>query len=214
MKKYTHVLWDFNGTLIDDVQLNFDILNTMLNHYHKKPMQDIASYRSIFGFPVIDFYVEVGFDFEEVSFHDLAVEYTEAYRLGSTQCKAIKHSETILKYLAKKDIVCSIISAAQQDLLIKLVDNINLHPYFHQIMGLDSIYANSKVDLARKWLIDNKVNPNSCLFIGDTVHDFEVAQALGCDCVLSAQGHQSTEILLKCGVPVIENLLELNTIIL
>ncbi|MDR3625646.1 MAG: HAD hydrolase-like protein [Ignavibacteriaceae bacterium] len=44
------------------------------------------------------------------------------------------------------------------------------------------------------------------LLIGDTVHDFEVAQEIGADCLLIADGHQSHKKLSACGVPVLDNI--------
>jgi phosphoglycolate phosphatase len=42
--------------------------------------------------------------------------------------------------------------------------------------------------------------------VGDTLHDVEVAEALGISCVLIAQGHQSRERLDQAGVPVFADL--------
>jgi len=53
--------------------------------------------------------------------------------------------------------------------------------------------------MTRKGIID-------ALLIGDTVHDYEVAKALGVDCVLIPNGHQSREKLLLCNVPILDNI--------
>jgi len=44
------------------------------------------------------------------------------------------------------------------------------------------------------------------LLIGDTLHDYEVAQALKVDCLLIAKGHQSEAILRTSAVPVLEDI--------
>ncbi len=41
------------------------------------------------------------------------------------------------------------------------------------------------------------LNPERTLLIGDTLHDYDVAQALGCKCILVANGHQSRKRLLS-----------------
>ena len=53
----------------------------------------------------------------------------------------------------------------------------------------------SKADIAKKWFADHELNPDKAVFIGDTVHDYEVARAVGCDSILIADGHQSREVL-------------------
>ena len=50
--------------------------------------------------------------------------------------------------------------------------------------------------------------------IGDSVHDFEVAQALGVGCVLQSSGHQPPETLCRTGAPVVAGLREAAELIL
>ena len=57
------VLWDWNGTLLDDVELCENALNRLLQRYGYPQRYDHEQYRAIFGFPVEDYYVRAGFDF-------------------------------------------------------------------------------------------------------------------------------------------------------
>ena len=50
------VLWDWNGTLLDDVALCVDALNRLLRIYHYPQQYSLAQYREIFGFPIEDYY--------------------------------------------------------------------------------------------------------------------------------------------------------------
>ena len=75
------------------------------------------------------------------------------------------------------------------------------------MLGLGDIYANSKVDIGKAWI--KKVKPDRALLLGDTEHDYDVAQAIGADCVLIEGGHQPREKLEKCGVKVIKNAKEI-----
>jgi phosphoglycolate phosphatase len=45
--------------------------------------------------------------------------------------------------------------------------------------------------------------------IGDTMHDADVAKAMGIDCVLLDAGHQARHRLATRGVPVLDNLTSL-----
>ena len=47
---------------------------------------------------------------------------------------------------------------------------------------------------------------DEAVFIGDTLHDAEVAEEIGVDCLLVASGHQHPERLRSAGVPVAEDL--------
>ena len=50
------VIWDWNGTLLDDLQLCLRLLNEMLEEDGCPNRYDLAAYREIFGFPVVDYY--------------------------------------------------------------------------------------------------------------------------------------------------------------
>lgn len=45
------ILWDWNGTLLDDVTLCVDALNRLLARYGYPQRYDHDQYRAIFGFP-------------------------------------------------------------------------------------------------------------------------------------------------------------------
>jgi phosphoglycolate phosphatase len=97
-----------------------------------------------------------------------------------------------------------VLSASRTDLLLSQTDAFDVLKCFDRILGISDFYAGSKVDMAKDYIQTHHVEKG--LFIGDTVHDAEVAAAIGCDCILIARGHQSKETLFSCGVPVIEDI--------
>ena len=80
------ILWDWNGTLLDDVALCVDALNRLLERHGYTQRYDLASYREIFGFPIVDYYRRAGFDFAKDSFEDLAESYMADYIPASAAC--------------------------------------------------------------------------------------------------------------------------------
>jgi len=70
----------------------------------------------------------------------------------------------------------------------------DLEQYFNSILGLNNIYAKSKVDNAINYLKNTENNFDQIIFIGDTFHDYEVAQEIGADCVLVENGHQNLQV--------------------
>ncbi len=85
-----------------------------------------------------------------------------------------------------------------------------MRPYFDRLLGLDNIYARSKVEVGLAYLTELKQRgavPAQAIMIGDSVHDFEVAQALGVRCVLQTAGHQSAQQLRATGAPVVPDVL-------
>ena len=64
------------------------------------------------------------------------------------------------------------------------------------------------------WLAEQTVGPEDMVLIGDTLHDYDTAKAMGVPCTLCAIGHQSKEDLLTAGVPVVERFSQLESLLL
>jgi phosphoglycolate phosphatase len=202
--KYKHIIWDWNGTLLDDAWLCVEILNRMLERRGMKKTT-LAEYQMYFDFPVINYYIRLGFDFEKESFDDVAREYISAYESQRRRCRLQKGVIDIIKQFRAGGISQSVLSASQRSSLIKALEMFDLKKFFENIVGLDDYYAHSKVDAGRKLLKNLTVSRKEVLLIGDTTHDCEVARMLGADCLLLPVGHQSRQRLLATGEKVCDS---------
>ena len=202
---YKHIIWDWNGTLFNDVELSVDIINSLLAGMGIKILS-IEDYREIFTFPVKDYYEKAGVDFSRHSFETVGKQWIEEYERRRLEGKVYAGAEDVLKFIAGKGIEQSILSAYSQKTLVEIVSHFGLTGYFTHLSGLDNIYADSKIELGRNFIQMIGGGDGNVLLIGDTVHDFEVASEIGADCLLIADGHQSREKLLQCGVPVLKNI--------
>ncbi|MDE6864602.1 MAG: HAD family hydrolase [Eubacterium sp.] len=193
--KYEYVIWDWNGTLFNDVQISIDTMNKMLEVKEYPQRLDTDLYKSIFSFPVIDYYIKAGLDFEKHSFDELAQLFIDLYSEVQDSAKLFDGVRDILKYFNSLGLKQSVISVCEKERLYHQISLFDIEDYFDDVIGTDDNYAVSKADIAKKWFADHKLNPDKAVFIGDTVHDYEVARAVGCDCILIADGHQSREVL-------------------
>ena len=114
----------------------------------------------------------------------------------------------LLLHFKEKNIGQSILSAYHQDTLLKIIYHFNIKDFFSYIVGLDNIYATSKLELGKELMKKIGNGNGKVLLIGDTEHDCEVASEIGADCILVASVHQSKEKLLSCNVPVFDSLTE------
>jgi phosphoglycolate phosphatase len=203
-----YIFWDWNGTLLDDASICLSAMNAMLT---KRKMDTIHLdyYKEIFGFPVIEYYKSVGFDFKLESFESLSVEFTELYNSESGNALLMPETHKILSYFQQSGKRNVILSAMQQDMLLELVDLKGIKTYFTDILGIDNIYAHSKSSVGTEFVRAKGISPLEVLFIGDTLHDYEVAHDIGCKCILIANGHQSEDRLRSSGAKVIKSLSEL-----
>lgn len=202
-KHYSHLFWDWNGTLLDDVDWCIAQMNRMLAKRGIEPIAGRRQYGEIFDFPVIDYYKKAGFDLEAEPFEALAVEFIDLYHAKGSGPVLHPGAEKALAAVAEAGLCQVILSATDRENLSSQMKPFGIDKYFSEILGISDIYATGKVEIGLEYIRGNSV-PSGVL-IGDTVHDFEVAQRMGLDCVLVACGHQSRRRLEGCGVPVAEN---------
>jgi len=208
LSKYAHIVWDWNGTLLDDSAICVSILNEMLIRRRMKTVT-IEEYRRGFDFPVIDYYRKLGFDFVKESYDAIAREFIEAYDARRFTCSLQKHAREVVGAIAKTGLKQSILSAYQQPRLEEVVAYFDMRRYFTVLVGLDNDYAHSKIDNGRRLPQRLGCTSSELLLIGDTTHDHEVASAMGTDCILIVSGHQDRQRLERCGVTVLGCLAEM-----
>lgn len=209
--KYKNIVWDWNGTLLNDLEIGVTTLNDMLSRRALLPLTS-EYYRECFGFPVIHFYEKVGFDLNEESFHDLSVDFVKTYDKYATMLALNPHVFEVLYELQQLGMKQFVLSALREDLLQQMICDFGIAGYFDQVCGSDNIYAAGKIGRGKEMLINLNISSSDTLMVGDTIHDAEVAEALGFDCILFAGGHNSERRLLE-KAPVIYNLKELKEFI-
>ena len=206
MKK--SIIWDFNGTILDDRGICLQALNRMLDRRRLPPVSD-AEYLADFDFPVQHYYSLLGFDFAREPFSELAAEYMAIYQPASFRCTLRRDVLQILDSFRSAGYGQILLSATSRPFLLKQLRHFGLEPNFTAILGLDDIFGRSKLDMACRWFSEQRYQPEDLLLIGDTTHDFSVASALGCRCILLSGGHNARKRLEATGATVIDELRDL-----
>lgn len=196
------VIWDFNGTILDDLRISIDSADELLSRYGLQKIETLEKYYSVFGFPIKDYYERIGFDFTKYDYSILANEWVEIYlsKLSAASLRSgVKETAEKLKAAGIKQ---TILSMTKEDMLFSQVASLGIDDLFDEILGLNDIYAVSKLELARNWRASH---PNdNVIYVGDTVHDAESASVIGCRCLLIEGGHQSADTLSMLGYPIIK----------
>ena len=211
--KYKHIIWDWNGTLLNDAWLCVDVMNGVLSR-RNMPLLTLERYREIFDFPVIDYYKRLGFDFDRESFEVSGTEFIVEYEKRRHEVHLHLKTKQILRKVLTIGITQSLLSAYKQQTLDELTDFFGLHQFFIKVIGLDNHYAYGKIENGKRLMAelrggsDRSYSAEEVLFVGDTLHDHEVADVLGIDCLLISNGHHTREKLEKSGVPVLQTLSE------
>jgi phosphoglycolate phosphatase len=205
MTAIKQILWDWNGTLLDDTDLCIRCINTLLERRHM-PLVTRDYYRSIFTFPVIDYYKKLGFDFTRDPFELLSIEFVNEYNARSTTAPLFTGAKPVLASIQKQGIAQSVVSAMPQEKLVEQIKANGVYDYFDAIVGLDHIHATSKIATALDYVNRLSRHTTELLMIGDTYHDFEVAERIGCACILIDSGHQTIDPSKVKGATVVKNI--------
>ena len=195
LERYDHIVWDWNGTLLGDLEHNVRTMNTMLDSA-ALPQITIEDHRQYFRFPVVDYYKILGFDTSPDNFVLLCEEFNTRYNEGIANCELSPGIREVLIQLKIANKSQSILSATKQDALENAVKHFGLSDVFQYVFGIEDNMASSKLERGKE-LLERMHIPNAAtVLVGDTTHDLEVGNALGIDVILVDHGHQSLERLL------------------
>jgi phosphoglycolate phosphatase len=206
------IIWDWNGTIMNDLEIAIDAINVVLNR-HNLPSVTKEKYLDIFRFPVVDYYRDLGFNFSKVPFETIGKEFMNEYESLWKKTALQVGIESCFQNFRMRNHVQYVLSAASQDSLSRWISHFKVGHFFSDAAGLNNIYAAGKIEIGKELVQRKNINPKRTLLIGDTSHDAEVASALGCHCILLSHGHETHFRLRKTGFPVAKDSAELLTLV-
>jgi phosphoglycolate phosphatase-like HAD superfamily hydrolase len=202
-----HVVWDWNGTLLDDADLIISATSASFVAAGHGPVS-AADYRSHFVRPLRTFYERIlrrpvsereALDLD-ASFHD---QYLELVGDAVLRPDAIAALDSV----QQKTHGQSLLSMWPHEFLVPLVERLELAGYFVRIDGSQRGQA-GKTDALGHHLREVGVPPERVVMVGDSVDDAVAAANTGCQCVLVESGHSHADALRETGVPVVADLTE------
>jgi phosphoglycolate phosphatase len=211
MKNKKAIIWDWNGTLLNDIELCIECMNSILNE-RKLKLLDKISYRDIFTFPVKEYYEKAGFNFEDEPFEIPAMQFIDLYYGNLGTANLFPEVKRILQYFTNMGIHQSVLSAMEHKKLLLSLKEKDIYRFFENITGIEDHYAHSKVEIGKELLKKIPFLKEEIVLIGDTLHDLEVSKELEIDCVLVSNGHQSKERLVANNAIVINTLSKILTL--
>lgn len=186
----SHVIWDWNGTLLNDIDLMVEVIGELLDE-HSLPRINREQYCELFGFPIKNYYRALGFNFDTVTFEHLSDKFMAGYRRGLPSTELHTGMKELLGAIHHSKISQSVLSAAQEVYLEEQLKHFGIRHFFDHVYGLSDYHAAGKLERGMDLMQQAGLPKESTLLIGDTDHDLEVGQALGIEVLLLADGHQS-----------------------
>lgn len=200
-----NIFFDFNGTILDDTELCFDIESKMLTKYNLKQVS-LDFYLDNFMFPVKKYYELIGFDFNKLDYHQISEEFmSEYFSRFEKETKIYDGVEELFKKLKEDGYSLFVLSATEEKALKRQLEFLGILKYFDGIIGTKDNLAKGKIQFAKEYINHSEIDVNETIMIGDTLHDYEVSKELNIKPLLMTTGHNSKKLLSKTGALLFEN---------
>jgi phosphoglycolate phosphatase-like HAD superfamily hydrolase len=201
-----HLVWDWNGTLLDDLTLVVEATNASLALFGAEPTTADA-HRREFRRPVSAYYALVlGRALDDAEFGRLDQVFHTAYGDGLLACALTADAPAALAAWTGTQ---SLLSMWFHDELVPTVDRYGLTGHFVRVDGLRAtVGGGSKTPHLVAHLEALGLAGSECVLIGDSVDDSDAAEAVNARCVLYAGGFTDAERLYATGRPVAGTLAE------
>ena len=157
-RQVRHIIWDWNGTLLDDTAACVESINLMLGRRRLPPV-DVRRYRDHFVFPAKDYYVTLGFDFVKEDWDAVAREFHKFYRVASANSPLREGTVEMLTRMKQSDMPMSILSACESSLLDQMLRARGIRDVFVHVRGLSDLYAASKLAIGRILMPELNLSP-------------------------------------------------------
>lgn len=191
-----NIIFDFNGTILNDVKLSFDALNACnIKFLGKYTEISFDYYRNSFSFPVVPYYESLGYDFSKIDGDKLAEFFHMFYGAGWKNCDVFSDFLSAARELKNRGIKIFIITASYRPLIEEQLKYFGIADLFEYVIAIDNKLGGSKIDVAKEYFSKNPIDLSKTIMVGDTYHDVEVSRALNITPVLYTKGHNSVEFL-------------------
>ncbi len=206
MLKYKYIIWDWNGTLLNDIGASLESVNDMLAQRGLAPI-DIDYYKKCISVPIIGFYKKV-FDMEKEDYNLIIKQYNEGYLYHLKDSGLTNGAVEALELFKNNGAKQVLVSSSNNEQVCMNARKYGIIDFFDEILGSGDYFAGSKIERAKDYLYKNDALGNEVLVIGDLAHDAEMADILGADCILLTSGHEHPERLKNAGKPLVNDLFE------
>jgi phosphoglycolate phosphatase len=179
--KYKSLLFDWSGTLVDDLPPTLHATNEVLVSYGV-PAMNQEEFRSRFRLPYPEFYDEV---LPGVPIQDLEGIFRTSFKQSPVRVSVLPHAREMLAWCRENEVRCFILSSMDVGLFTAQAHDFELHHHF------EAIYAGviDKRHRIGDILLEHGLEPAKTAFVGDMVHDIETAHHGGVDSIAVATGY-------------------------
>ena len=201
-----HLVWDWNGTLVDDHTAVVEAINDALAKL-ALPAIDSDAFRTWFTRPVQRFYEQVaGRPIDPGEWRALDAAYHDSYGARVEELKLAPDARAALAAAKAAGLSQSLLSMWRHQDLVRLVERLGIGGFFVRVDGLRVPGGGAKTDHLVEHLAALGIEAAAALLVGDALDDLAAARAVGAGCVLYDGGTHHRHVLEATGAPVVDTL--------
>jgi phosphoglycolate phosphatase-like HAD superfamily hydrolase len=201
-----HLVWDWNGTLLDDNHAVMAGVNAVCAAFGRDAIE-LDYWRSIYRRPLTDCYTDLlRRALSEQDWAEIDRFYHDTYRELLHTCRLAPGVPDELHRWRAAGRSQSLLSMWFHHELVPLVTELQLAELFGRIDGLRiAVGGGSKTEHLVEHLAAQRLDPADVVLIGDALDDAVAARAVGARCVLVTTGVTSRAQLRDADVPVADS---------
>ncbi len=168
---FKNLIFDWSGTLGDDMALTIEATNYVLAQYGRAPL-DVKQFRNEFQLPYPDYYA---WKTPEAALEDLENHYRFAFDHSETPVTLIPHAMDFMLWCRSRGIRCFALTSMDPRAFEEQSRQLGIYPFFE---GIHSGIHNKEHYIGRV-MAQHGLQPAETAFIGDMQHDIRAAHCAG-----------------------------------
>ncbi|WP_328910483.1 HAD hydrolase-like protein [Streptomyces sp. NBC_00234] len=206
---HAHLVWDWNGTLLDDIEAVIGATNAAFAEVDLAPIT-LEQYREMYCVPIPRFYERLlGRLPTEAEWERMDGIFHRHYTEQRVACGLTEGVEELLAQWGLAGRSQSLLSMYGHEQLVPVVRGYGIERHFVRVDGRTGPSGGSKaLHMERHFAALGGISPERSVVIGDAVDDAVAAAHVGARAVLYTGGSHSRASLEAAGVPVVDTLAE------
>lgn len=168
---FRNLIFDWSGTLCDDMTLTIEATNYVLAQYQREPL-DRKAFRNEFQLPYPDYYAV---KIPEAKLEDLENYYRYAFDHSNTRVTIIPHAKEFVEFCRTQGIRCFILTSMDPKAFREQATLLGMYDYFEHIHS----GIHNKEHYIATLMAQHGLEPAQTAFIGDMQHDIRAAHCAG-----------------------------------
>lgn len=184
---FKNLIFDWSGTLVDDMAPVIEATNAVLGIYGIAPY-DREGFRRSFRLPYREFYEEI---LPGVALEELEAHFRPAFDAATSLVTVLPHAREKLEWAKARGLRMFVLTSMDADAFMKQLEEFGMKGYF------EATYAGvlDKRELIAHILESHGLAKSETAFVGDMTHDVETARHGGISSIAVLTGYHHAEVL-------------------